>query len=182
MANPAHPLGPLPLGILIACAVGVGLFACQDPAGVPPTLESGRVSFSLTGPAEWTFAAEGRCYWAPGYPAADSSCAFALDMGDTIRIRAARDVRTIRWVHLNVEFPENGDCTTVGACRIGFDYLNRVGKVSQSFRSTEATVTILEATEDRMRGTFSGSVYNELSSSADTFSVVDGTFDVPLER
>lgn len=170
----------LTLAVLVASLLA--LSACQDPAGPPPTLEAGSVSFSFSGRLNGSFVADGRCYRAEGYPAADSSCSLALDLGDTIRIRAVRDPRTLRWAHANVEFPEDGSCEAPGACRIALDYLTAVGALERSFRSTEATVTILETTEDRMQGTFSGRAHDPDGEAGDTIRIYDGAFDVPVER
>lgn len=168
--------------VLAAGLAGSLLVAtCQDPAGPPPTLKAGVVSFSYSGQYGGMFTADGRCYWADGYPAADSACSLALDLGDTIRIRAVRAPRTLRWLHVNVEFPADGGCDADG-CRIAFDFLSAVGNVERSFRSTEADVTILEETEDRMRGTFTGRAYEVDGGVGDTIRIVDGTFDVPVER
>ena len=122
-------------GLLWAAVLTMGialpalLTACQDPAGPPPTLEAGRVSFDFTGVISGSFTADGRCYWSDGYPAADSACALALDLGDTLRVRAVRDPRTISWIHVNVEFPEDGECDAQGDCRIAFDRITVGGKV-----------------------------------------------------
>ena len=159
-------------------AVLVLAMACHDPAGPPPTLESGVVSFTYSGVQ---FTAEGRCYWAQGYPAADSSCALALDLGDTIRVRGVRAPGTNRWVHINLELPEDGSCVGADACRIAFDYLSQVGKVRASFRSRDATVVLSEQSERRLAGTFTGWVY-QVGADADTLPVTDGVFDVPVER
>lgn len=170
-------------GILLVAAVLAGpvlVTACQEPAGPPPTLESGVVTFLYDGVR---FTAEGRCYDAIGYEAADSSCALALDLGDTLRVRGARDPRTNRWVHINVELPESGECAEADACRIAFDYLSRTGKVERSFRSSTAEVIIEERTEDRVRGTFTGQIYPlDLTSTVDTLPLTDGAFDVPVVR
>ena len=173
------PFNAIPL---VAGLISLALVACQEPAGLPPTLEPGVVSFEWAGPTSGTFVADGRCYWATGYPPADSACAVALDLGDTIRIRGERDPREPAWQHMNLEFPESGDCEAPGACRIAIDYLSPVGKVERTFRSTEADVTILEQTEDRMRGTFTGRVLEIEGLIADTITILDGTFDVPVER
>lgn len=180
IASPDRRAGWL-LALAAASTVLFLLGACQDPAGPPPSLEPGVVSFSFTGRYDGSFAVDGRCYWSPGYPAADSSCALALDLGETIRIRAVRDPRTIRWAHVNVEFPEDGSCGADG-CRVALDYLTAVGAVERSFRSTEATVTILEMTEDRMQGTFSGLAIDQDGEPGDTIRIYDGAFDVPVER
>lgn len=180
-ASPGRRVVGSSLTLAGVSAVFFLLGACQDPAGPPPTLEAGVVSFSFTGQYDGSFAVDGRCYWSTGYPAADPSCALALDLGDTIRIRAVRDPRTIRWAHVNVEFPEDGSCGEDG-CRIALDYLTVVGAVERSFRSTEATVTILEMTEDRMQGTFSARAIDADGEPGDTIRIYDGTFDVPVER
>lgn len=157
------------------------LVACQEPAGLPPTLEPGTISFDYAGPMTGTFNADGRCYWSEGYPPADTACALALDLGDTIRIRAVRNPRQADWQHMNLEFPEDGECSA-GGCRIAVDYLDSVGTVERSFRSVEASVTITAQTEDRMEGTFSGRAIEIDGLVADTITIVDGTFDVPVER
>lgn len=174
------PVRPLTLGAAVIAAFA--FLACQDGAGPPPTLDPGLVTFSYTGALGGTFTADGRCYWSDGYPAADSACALALDLGDTIRIRAVRDPRTIRWIHVNLEFPEDGSCDVPGACRIAFDRITVGGKIDRSYRSSEATVTILENTADRLRGTFSGRAYDVDGEPRDTIRIVDGAFDVPVER
>lgn len=182
---PQTPVGrhrsPWTLVLLVGVAVG-GPGACQEPAGPPPTLAAGAVSFAYSGIAAGSVTVDGRCYWAEGYPAADSSCALAMDLGDTIRIRAVRDPRTIRWIHVNVEFPEGGECGTAGACRIAFDEITVGGKVRRSFRAPEATVSISEATADRLRGTFAGLAYEVDGEAGDTLRITEGTFDVPVER
>lgn len=169
--------------ILVLTAVGVGLAllgACREPAGPPATLEAGALSFSYAGRLNGTFTADGRCYRSAGYPVADSACALALDLGDTVRLRAVRAPRTIRWIHVNVELPADGGCDGAETCRIAVDYLSRVGVVERSFRSSEAMVTIVEATEDRMRGTFSGRAHDPDGAAGDTIRIFDGTFDVPV--
>ena len=176
-----HRRSPLTLVLVAGVATG-GLIACQEPAGPPPTLASGAVSFDYSGIAEGSVAIEGRCYWAEGYPSADPSCAVALDLGDTIRIRGVRDPRTIRWIHVNVAFPEDGECGTAGACRIAFDEITVGGKVRRSFKAPDATVTIAEATEDRLRGTFAGLAYDVDGDAGDTLRITEGIFDVPVER
>ncbi len=163
-------------------AVGLIGLACQEPAGLPPTLEPGVVTFDLAGPATGTFTADGRCYWSQGYPSADSACALALDLGDTIRIRAVRDPRSPSWQHMNLEFPESGECGAPDACRMAMEYLDGAGRLERSFLSTETEVTILEQTEDRMSGTFSGRMIEINGLIADTIQIVDGAFDVPVER
>lgn len=168
--------------LVAAVMVTVAVVACQEPAGPPPTLAPGAVSFAYSGIDEGSVTVEGRCYWAEGYPAADSSCALALDLGDTIRIRAVRDPRTIRWIHVNVEFPEGGDCATAGACRIAFDEVNVSGAVRRSFKAPDATVTITEATEARLRGTFTGLAFDVDGDAGDTLRITGGVFDVPVER
>ena len=174
---------PRSSGIPLVSAAAAALFiltACQEPAGPPPTLESGVVTFLYDGVR---FTAEGRCYDAIGYQAADSSCALALDLGDTHRVRGVRDPPTNRWVHMNVELPESGGCGEVDACRIAFDYLSPTGNVERSFRSSTAEVVIEERTEDRVRGTFTGEIYpQDLTSTADTLPLTDGAFDVPVVR
>lgn len=171
-------------GVLaLAGALGFTLFAaCQEPAGPPPTLEPGSVSFSYAGGRSGTFAVDGRCYWSDGYPAADSTCALALDLGDTIRIRATRDPRTIRWIHVNIEFPESGTCDGSGGCRLGMDFLSPTGKAELSYRSTALDVTVQEMTEERLQGTFAGSAYDPDGAPRDTIRIFDGVFDVPVER
>lgn len=173
-AGPALVFGLLAAALLIA--------ACQEPAGPPPTLASGTVAFSFSGRYSGTFTAEGRCYWSTGYPAADSACSLALDLGDTIRIRGVRDPRMLTWQHVNVEFPENGSCVDPDACRIALVYLNAAGVVERTFRSSEADVTVLEESEERMRGTFTGRAYEVGGDVGDTIRIVDGVFDLPVER
>ena len=182
MQHPARRRILIGTSPLVAALIALALAACQEPAGLPPTLERGVVSFQWAGPTTGTFVADGRCYWATGYPPADSACAVALDLGDTIRIRGERAPREAAWQHMNLAFPESGDCADPGACRIAIDYLSPVGKVERSFRSTEADVTILEQTEDRMRGTFTGRVLEIEGLITDTITILDGTFDVPVER
>lgn len=168
---------------MVLTAAGFLAFAaCQEPAGPPPTLAPGVITLSFSGRLNGSITADGRCYWADGYPAADSACSLALDLGDTVRLRGVRAPRTIRWAHVNVEFPESGACADPDACRIAFDFLSAAGKVEQSFRSTDATVTILEQTEARMRGTFSGRAYVPDGNPGDTIRIFDGAFDVPVER
>jgi hypothetical protein len=168
---------------LAGAAAVVGLFllpACQDPAGFPSTLESGAVSFSYAGRLNGAFAAAGRCYESDGYPAADSACALALDLGGAIRIRAVRDPRTIRWMHVNVEFPADGTCGDPESCRIAIDYFSRVGRLEGSYRSSEAVVIIEEEAAGRVRGTFSGRAYDPRGGVGDTIRIFDGAFDVPV--
>jgi hypothetical protein len=167
---------------VLTAGVGAAVVACQEPAGLPPTLAAGAVSFTYSGIADGSVAVEGRCYWAEGYPAADPSCALAMDLGDTIRIRAVRDPRTIRWIHVNVEFPEDGECDAPDACRIAFDEITVGGKVRRSFKAPEATVSISEATANRLRGTFTGLAYEVDGDAGDTLRITEGVFDVPVER
>lgn len=173
----------LVLGIVLVSAGAVGglLSACQEPAGLPPTLEAGEVSFSFIGQYSGSFTADGRCYWSTGYPAADTACSVAMDLGDTIRIRGVYHPRTIKWQHVNVQFPADGSCDELGACGVALDYLNRVGVVERSFRSLEADVTIDEQTADRIRGTFTGLLFDPEGEPEDTIRISDGTFDVPVD-
>lgn len=169
-------------GLLAGIALPALLTACQDPAGPPPTLEAGRVSFAFTGVITGSFAADGRCYWSDGYPAADSACALALDLGDTLRIRAVRAPRTIGWIHVNVEFPEDGVCAAPGDCRIAFDRITVGGKVQRSYQATDAAVSVTSQTADRIQGTFSGLALQVGGEPRDTIRITDGAFDVPVER
>ena len=157
------------------------VWACQPPAGPPPTLEAGAVSHEYTGGMLGTFSADGRCYWSTGYPPADDACAVALDLGDTVRIRAVRAPRTAGWQHMNLEFPEDGPCAG-GGCRIAVDFLDAAGDVERSFRSVEADVTISQRTGNRMSGTFSGRAVEIDGLVRDTIGIVNGTFDVPVRR
>ena len=167
--------------MLIAAALLAA--ACGEPAGPPPTLDPGAVSFDYAGPAgSATFDADGRCYWSPGYPAADSTCALALDQGDTILIRATVYPRTIKWQQVNLRFPADGTCADPDACAIALDYMNRAGAVLQSLRSIEAAVTIEEETERRIRGEFSGLLFRVGSEPWDTLRISGGRFDLPVER
>lgn len=171
-------------GLALAAGLAGLAVACQDPAGLPPTLEPGLVSFSFQGPmsGSGTFVADGRCYSSRGQPPADSACAVAVDLGDTLRLRAVRHPRTIRWQHVNVDVPVGASCEGGDACGIAFDMLNRAGVVEQSFRSMESVVTVIEETEGRMRGTFSGKAYRVGGRAGDTLRIEGGTFDVPVER
>jgi hypothetical protein len=167
---------------LTVVLVGLIGLACQEPAGLPSTLESGVVTFELAGPATGTFTAEGRCYWSQGYPPADTACALALDLGDTVRIRAVRDPRTAAWQHMNLEFPASGECGEPGACRMAMEYLNAAGALERSFLSTETEVTVLDEREGWMSGTFSGRMIEVNGVIVDTIQIVSGAFDVPVVR
>ncbi len=156
--------------------------ACQDPAGPPRTLEAGRVSFDFSGAINGSFTADGRCYWSDGYPAADSACALALDLGDTLRIRAVRDPRTISWIHVNVQFPEDGECDVSGDCRIAFDRITVGGKVERSYQADSAALAVTSQTADRVQGTFSGLAQEVDGDPGDTVRISNGAFDVPVER
>ncbi len=180
-----HPSPPRPSqilrGVLLPVAVALLVTACQDPAGPPDTMEAGVVDFDYIGPASaGSFTADGRCYWAPGYPTADSACAVAMDRGDTILIRGSLHPRTIKWQQMNLQFPADGQCTGGTSCRIALDYLNRGGTVLQELRSLEADVTILEETGGRIRGTFTGLLYRVGGLASDTMRIAAGTFDVPV--
>lgn len=170
-------LGLIPvLGLL-------GLFflnGCQDPAGTPPTFEPGTVSFSFTGQGDGSFTAEGPCYRSTGYPSADTACAVAFPVDDTVRIRAVLDPREFAWRHVNIDVPSDGECDPPGACRIAFDFLTTAGKVERSYKSTDADVVITERLADRLRGTFSGRLEVPGGTVEDTLRVHDGVFDVPI--
>lgn len=170
------------VGLAAGITIPALLTACQDPAGPPPTLASGRVSFDFSGAINGSFTADGRCYWSDGYPTADSACALALDLGDTLRIRAVRDPRTISWIHVNVQFPEDGVCAVPGDCRIAFDRISVGGKVQRSYQAADAAVSITSQTADRVQGTFSGLAQEVDGEPADTVRITDGAFDVPVER
>lgn len=173
----------LPFSIVGAALVAAGVAtACQEPAGLPPTLDSGSVSFTLSGRLSGTITAEGPCYFSEGYPPAESSCALALDLGDTLRIRAIRDARSLSWVHVNLDFPPSPDCFVPGTCGLAMDFLTSTGKVDDAWRATFIRITVQEETEDRLRGFFSGRAELVGGEAADTVRIIDGTFDVPVER
>ena len=160
-------------------AAAAGFVSCHEPAGPPSTLDAGQVAFDFFGQVDGRFEAEGQCYYARGYPAADPSCALALERGDTLRLRGSREPWTIRWGHLNVDFPRDGECGAV-PCRIALDFLDRAGSIQAGYRSTEATVVVTERTADRVRGTFSGHLANPNGTRFDTIRIENGTFDVPI--
>lgn len=178
--SPPRPSPTLP-GLLLTVVLGLAAAACQDAAGPPPYMEAGVVDFDYIGPASTgSFTADGRCYWAPGYPTADTACAVAMDRGDTILIRGSLHPRTAKWQQMNLQFPSDGQCVDTASCRIALDYLNRGGTVLQQLRSRDADVTVLETADGRIRGTFTGLLYRVGGLDSDTMRIANGTFDVPV--
>jgi hypothetical protein len=162
-------------GALLAVVAG-----CSDGTG--PGRFGGTLSFNHSGATSGTFSASGSLL--EGDPQTTNWVAGVRDeVAEAIAI-AARVARPGEVDDIVIDFPQVGPGTVTIANGAGIIVAfgqTESGDVEWSCTLTSGSVTVASVTNERARGTFSGSgsCVSETGASA-AFTVTNGTFDAPL--
>jgi len=170
------------------------LVGCSDSTG--PNNNGAGVGFNFTGSAtgSGTFSASGTMASSSANLNNQSAAAAAqnadFDSFDVLGVKARGSsrydlalVQTARLTPGTTDIDQNCDSSTTNCA--GFGFLTNVNFTTQDFDLVcglvDGSITVTEVTNDRVKGTFSGSgICIDQATNISTFTTTNGNFDTPI--